>query len=488
MKNKKRKSIIISLMGALCGVALLLTGCGPTLTNVDNPSKEIIYVAGGSALSVGGYTYFANGFVQKSVYESATDGYGEAVQYDYSSHSNYSFLARVKQGVVADNGADFSPSNVERVNGENKVAGFQDQDMFIIGQNLYFTSTSTHRNDKNIHNYNNITLWRTALNGGDRPEEIFSTSYFTGGKFAPVGDSQSGYYWICYTGAYNSTADSTAYANPPDFSGKLFSIKVGDGANPSKEIASHVSGVAFPDANEIGTNKSIFYTTSDGVFSIDYAGSQEAKKYNSASETITLVDMIKDKVFFTTTQDSTATYVRDVAGISNGQTFNDRTLFVRNSSISNIQFVCEGDNTYEGYIYTSGGDSGIKYLHAGNTISHPLVNSDSFTDFLFVDGDYVYLSSASEIMRVSIKAVGDTALTPTTIVSMGDSMIMSGEFGYDGKYIYFFSKLKSDVELEEENPPADDNYYMYRALKGEDQNKYQLIGKTLNTRTPKKED
>ncbi len=463
------KKHLLKIFTFIFGFAILLTGCA-TVSNVNNESKDILYY-GGSAVTVGGYTYFANAYTP----------YSSSTEFDYKTNSNVSYLARIDNSNVKAEGKDFSPSLVEKVAG--KVTGFQNQDMFVLGDYIYFTSMNTHQNSSLENNYSLITLWRCKLNG-DGLKELYTTEYFSSGKFAPVGDAENGYYWICYTGAYTESSK---------FSGQVISIKLGNSVGKAKIIAEEVLTAVFADVKKDGSLDKVIYTTSEEVntqtqtlvYGIDYSGENKVN-YNNNGKTINLVDKVRDDVFYTSSENSLCTYIRNVEGIEKDELFdNGQKIFVYNNSISGLKLIKDGAG--EGYLYVGGSSKNLMYVRKGASTPTALLKSSDYTDILFVDEEYVYYSNATSISRISVLPSHESGLVEAqTIVTMTD--LQSGQYGFDGNYLYFFAKLE-DVELEgddEENSEekSDDNYYMYRVAKGGGD--YQLIGKTLETRKPKK--
>ncbi len=471
------KKRLTKLLVGIFGCALLLTGCA-TVPNITNPNTEMIYT-GGSTVTVGNHTYFANGYT----------AYSDANDFDYDGNSEISYLARINNDEVSfPNGKDFSPASVEKVN--SKVMGYQNQDMFVLGNYIYYTSMNLHK-DKNLKtDYSLVTFWRSKLNG-DSVKELFTTEYFgEGAKFAPVGNKEQGYYWLCYTGTYS---------DEKDFSGQVYSIKLGNKTAKAKLVADEVSSVAFSDVNNDGSFNKILYTTTEevgtttenAIYSIDYSGENKVK-YDSNGKSVKFVEKIRDVVFYTSDANSNVTFYRNIANLSANENFeNGQDIFVYNSSISNLKIISEGDID-EGYVYM--GSSTLNYVKLGQALERrePLATSEQCSNILFVEGDRVYFSNSTSVSRVSVKPSSATGqITIETLATL--SSVQSGEFGYDDKYLYFFGGLE-DVELEPEidkdgneiEVEKDSNIYMYRVAKsGGD---YQLIGKTIKERTPKAED
>ena len=486
------KKRFIKIFAGLFGAALLLTGCA-TVSNVKNPSSEIIYT-GGSTVTVSDYTYFANAYTP---YDTA-----DVKNFDYKGNSKISYLARINNKTfAADNGQDFSPNKVEKVSQKKKekVVGFQNQDMFVLGDYIYYTSMNTHQNNKLENDYSLVTLWRSKLNG-DSVKEIFTTEYFSSsGKFAPVGDKDSGYYWVCFTGEYSDSTDlSKAY------SGQIISIPLGNKKGKAKTIASKVLSAAFTNVNYVGTNKSVFYTTTktendetiNDTFCTSYDGNNTIK-FNTNDEEITFVEMIKDTIFYNTsnTKYSSYTLYRDVAEVNQDELLsNFKQKVFSYTQATNINMIAQ-DTVDQGYVYVGSESNSLMYVSSNGSLK-PLATSEQFDNILFIEGDRIYLSNSSTISRVCIKPnPGESEIKVEVLVRMtfGDGAIQSGEFGYDDKYVYFFASLNPEIETEETFDEEDSNKYMYRVEKNavttsqDDIGNYQLISQTVNKRTPKQE-
>lgn len=460
---KKHLAKIFGIMFATC---LLLTGCA-TVSNVLNEKNEIIYY-GGSAVSVGGYTYFANAYTP----------YDNKDSYDYGLNSNISYLARVKTDLSASNGKNFSPDVVEKVN--SKVVGFQNQDMFVLGNYIYFTSLNTHMYDNGKNDFSLVTLYRSALNG-DNLQELYTTEYYTNGKFAPAGDLQNGYYWICFTGDYTEESK---------FSGQIFSIKLGDQLGGVKLLAEKASSAAFANVNEDGDFDRVLYTTTDkdqntnreqkNIYSINYAGENKVK-YDANDEEITLIDKVQDVVFFKTDKEANISFKRDVAAIQENDIFNTKVKFAYATEFTDVKLICKDSSEFAGYIYKG---TNLVYVKKGDSNGNGEKLEIASENFLFIDGEYIYYTDGSAIYKMSIKpAVLGGERVANKLVTMNKT-IQKDQFGFDGTYVYYFAGLE-DEEIEEE--VEDNNLYMYRVKKAEQNGKYQLIGKTVNTRTPKQE-
>ncbi len=127
---KKRIKYIFALLLCLCFV---LSGCS---TNLEMPKGEIDS-QGGSVVCIGNYIYYANTFVD---YTSLS---GNA---NTDSTTKQNALYRLKTDDFGNTTKDDDEliENIEKV--KDKIAGFNNSNMFIVGDYLYFTSPNTHKN------------------------------------------------------------------------------------------------------------------------------------------------------------------------------------------------------------------------------------------------------------------------------------------------------------------------------------------------------
>lgn len=111
-----------------------------------------------------------------------------------------------------------------------------------------------------------------------------------------------------------------------------------------------------------------------------------------------------------------------------------------------------------------------KELNASSTL---LLTSEQYSDILFIEDDQIYVSNSSTIKRINTvnKEI-------ETILSLEEGKeLVSGQCGYDGEYIYFYSKIvypEIDDMDEDDKPKEDGRYYMFRT---DMQGNTQLIGR-----------
>ena len=442
------------ILAILFTFALILTGCA-TVSNVKDKSGKDVYFDNiqynyGRVVEVGDYVYYGNGY-QKTT-ESGFD-YNTSAKFTYLSRLNVAGELKVEND---DNSLlkSTTPNGVEKVN--DKVIGYENQNMFALGSYLYFTSANTHKTENLENDYTRVSLFRIRFNG-DGLEEIGTYKHDENSILDVRKGSDGNYYYII-----SQTENDVT---------NLYSIKLGDKLGKLTQLNKYEKdGETVVDTiaqsvlcDENSTVRKLFYSTSTNngnvIKSVDFA-TGEIKEYpvGNLSAKVSLIGMAGDVVFYGyTVKAKTEVYYKDVS--IDGGSFTDTKFFYTQSSIKNIDAI--GD----GYVFVSGTSSSVMYKTLTDMTSVKLLlTSDEYADILFTDGDYVYYSSATEIGRVNVKTQ-----EKETIVSM--TAIISGSVGYSGNYIYFYAQLE---EKAEDN--TDSNYYMYRTDKT---GNYQLIGKTV---------
>ena len=248
-------------------------------------------------------------------------------------------------------------------------------------------------------------------------------------------------------------------------------MKVGDKIGELKTIVKKAKTYVLADnksavRNIVYTVDSGKYQTTTAVKSIDFATREETTLDNGEAGSETkLLDRVGDNIFYSYTMDSKTEVYQISASSNNGYAPNDNKFFYARTTISDVYKV--GD----GFVF-KGESGGLLYQTLDSTSDPiPLATSEDFTDVLFAEEDYIYISNTTSIKRVST-----IDQTLETIISYDEDTIISGECGYADGYIYYYSKI-GELELEDdEEQETDDNYYMYRTDKA---GNTQLVGKTV---------
>ena len=442
------KKKFLKLFTMIFAVALLLTGCA-TVSDIFDENGQPYYFEevvhfGGQIAQIGDYLYFANGYSDSS-----------AEEFDYGAASQTGYLARLNLGQSFTFDDDRSDTNNSSPLGSEKVSdrfvGYQNQDMFVYGSYIYFTSTNTHRTDELQNDYSRVTLLRVKFNG-DGLQEIYTTRYDDNSQIAVQKGSDGNYYYVIC--AQNSEEEY-----------QLSSIRIGDSLGENTILAENVESYAIADENSSLKNVVYAATNDDGeieIKAVDFANGQISDySYPQAAE-LTLLDRCGDVVFY-----SLDTDVSDVEvyqkNITQSNNFDATGRFYSDDSISNVIA------TEEGFAFiTENGSLVYKTLSGATKV---LISSDTTFDVLFEQNGWIYYSTSTQISRASVLS-GEVE----TVVSM--SSIISGTYGLSDGYIYFFAQIEQTEDDSSDSEEVDENYYLYRAsLSGN--GSYQLIGKSL---------
>lgn len=450
------------ILSLLFGMALILTGCATVGNVVDNSGKSVYYedvvYNQGQVVEIGDYIYYGNGYTSIS---QTGFSYKSAQKSGYLARINVSNDFKFNDSLSVEDIPNSSPKGVQKVN--DKLIGYENQNMFVLGSYIYFTSANTHKNSKLENDYTQVSLFRIKFDG-DSFKEIDTFEHDENSVITVQKGSDDNYYYII------SEPDGNSAYN-------LYSIKIGDTLGSKKqlnkfeedgkEIVDPVETVAVCDENS--NLKNVLYTTAstntgidtDSVKSVDFAtGEIQTLDNGVAGSSTKFVGREGDKVFYSYTYKGVSEiYFKDFALDDNFFSPTPSHKFYNASEIKNI------DTVGQGYLFISSSSKSVMYKDLSSQEDAVLLLSSSdYSDILFTDGDYIYYSNSTSISRVNI-----LSKEKETIVSMTD--IVSGKCGYAGGYIYFYAKLE---EKDENN--TDENYYMYRVDR---EGNYQLVGKTI---------
>ena len=447
MKKKLLKIFAFIFCSGLC-----LTGCATVSDVKDNSGNNIYFdkpeYFQGQVAKVGDYLYFGNAYA-----DITEDGF------NYSSSASNAYLARVNlkslsfdEDVLEDNYSHSSPEGIEKVNGD-KLVGYVNQQMYAYGDYLYFTSANIHKTDTMLNDYERVSLFRIKFNG-DGLQELGTFTYDENSTITLQQGSDEEYYLVivCPTEVEEDEEASTY---------DIYSIKVGNSVGKATKLVGEVNSAVVADEKSSQRNVIYSYGTEserlpNAVSSVDYATTIVTEHDGGNSKTISFVGREGDIVFYSYADEI---YYKDINTVS---TFNPsiNNLFYSASNISNVE------KTGSGYVFV--GTSSLMYKASLTSTAQKLASTSDYSDILFVDGDYVYLSNDSSIMKVSVFG-GEIE----KIVK--DMTIISGECGYAEGYIYFYA---TRGELVDENGDAleaeeDSTYYLYQTDK---EGNIQLLG------------
>ena len=414
---KKSIKYVLALVLCLCFV---LVGCTPKL---EMP-KGNIDSNGGSVVMVGDYVYYANTFVD---YTSLSGNANE------DKTTNQNALYRVKTdefGYTTRDDDDFI-ENIEKVT--PKISGFNNSNMFVVGNYLYFTSPNAHKNKKGEDLFKLTTLFRVKLDGTGR-QEILSTET-TQGKFFLV-------------------TEETPYLLVFDNS-KIIKLTIGDKLGKIETLVSDVLDVVFP--TNYGKLDAFYYTTDiseqdktaglsgNYLHKFDLTNNNQSLISRNERETISLVAFedgklyykrldaeTKDSLYYSNTMQETFENGEKVLTAVGETTSKDSTTDV----ISKFSIINEDNYVFE---YNK------KIML--NTETTPLVNEEAKIEKIY--GDYVYYSTSKGLFRISYKDKKVQTVAEISNIKQGE-----GAVDIAGEYVYFYAKTANN---------STDTYYCHRA-------------------------
>lgn len=436
----KKKNLVKGLALA-CGFGLCLAGCAPLAAITDKNGNNITFDSPvyyqGQVARVGDYVFYGNSYADVT-----------ASDFNYNAAAGKSYLARIdlsnlkfEDDVIDLNYKHSSPKGVEKVS--DKLAGYANQQMFAYGEYLYFTSANIHKTTSMQNDFTRVSLFRIKFNG-EGLEEIGTYKYDANSSITLQKGSDDNYYFvvICPSEAEATTEEAaTTY--------DVYSVKVGAKMGASKQIVSKATSAVVGDENS--TEKTVIYTAAAesetkvcAVKAIDFANENPTIYDSGLSKAVVLEGKIGDEVIYSYDgeifyKDATAkgTFVPGAS-----------QLFYSAGDISDLTSIGGG--------YVFKGASSLVYKESLDAEATLIATSTEYSNMLFADGDYVYLSNASSIIRKNV-----TDKTSETLVE--GMTIISGQCGYDGENVYFYANRGKLEEVEEQ--PTDSNYYLYQVDK-----------------------
>lgn len=415
MKLIKKFATVLCML-VLCS-CFIFAGCSPKLEMPENTLE--VYSNGGSVVRVGDYVYFANTYVLASSL-SGDDNKESTVEH------NGIYRVKTQNNKTVRN-EDGELQNLQEV--YKKIAGYETSNMFVVGDYLYFTSPNTHKKAETMEDMFTLSsLFRIKLDGTNFKEIL--TTQTTAGTFYLDKDNK------LYIFDNN----------------EISAIKLdGNTIGKRETLVSEVENAVFPDS--YGEQVSVIYytqsLTNDDGSEAGVTGNK-LKKYDVASkqssairqingETIALLKVKQDRVYYTRT---------DI----NGEAVIFSNNFVNGFENSEQQHTFVADETINTSFFPVGSDENgnalpVFYEYNSKLYLDYEVVVDEDVTVNFVDGDYVYYSTANGLFRISYK---DKA-----IKQLSDKKdIASADFDFDGRYVYFYAYTDTN---------SSDTYYMFRA-------------------------
>lgn len=422
---KKFTLIVFVLLVSFCFV---LTGCsGSTLsmpTGLENVSSN-----GGSVVCIGDYLYFANAYQSYEDLTEKSDNDGSNVK----QHSLKRAQTNTDKSLKKDLDDKIIYENVA-----NKIAAYETSNMFVVGENLYFTSPNVHKSDsKDEDKYNKYefelnTLFKIKLDGSGL-KEIYTTETSSAKFYLTGGNNQS---ILIYD-------DS-----------KIMQVKCYTNSSSVETLAENVTSTVFP--YEQGIELVDIYFTTNREESDQLEGNIVKKLniitgeilsvsgYSNNNETITLISYDGNYLFYTRSGGAKVggLYVTDFSSNEEIKKY-DYSSFSSSSKIYLIKDNSQGINMfafeYDSNIY-------IQAMDSDNDAAAQKLTSET-SSILFVDKVYIYYSTDKGIFRVSAKTkiiqqISDITTFKTDCVD------------FDGRFIYFYAEITDS---------SSGTYYLHRA-------------------------
>ena len=468
-----KKKNLFKVGGLVLLMPLALAGCA-TVSGVIDPATgksayfEDITYFGGSAAKIGDYLYYGNTYTSVS---------GDAFNYNSAKKTGYMARVDLTKGFTTDGKG---PSKVEKAN--DKLAGYDNQNMFAFQSYLYFTSANTHKTGSLENDYSRVSVFRMKFNGDD-VQELFTTKYSTSSFISAVEGSDGNSYIVTYAeGEKTGTNDISV-------------MKIGDKLGKNKVIVENATS-AVVDKNIESKDKNIYYSKASTigantteVFSLDLANNESEKiTISDFGSTTKLLAKVDDELFYSYNRPADEIYKAKLDG-------SDITIGYRNdffyatSSISDVYKVGKGTSS-EGYVF-KGSDS-LMYQSALTKDTVKIISNSNFSNILFVDGDFIYFSNSSSIGRVSFKKTTSGEYKIETLAQMSGTV--SGKYAFIDGYIYFYATYSPVAEFDEDGEEikyeSDETVYMYRIKAGstEDIGKPELVSKNKERKVVESEE
>ena len=415
------KKILLPLFMCVISLTLVFSGCGFTPLK-DSPTDKATTIVYGSALSYDNYIYYANAFADSGSLVAGDNKKGKVKETAINRIA-------LENGEVDYDDETSLPEDIERA--VSKIAGFKSAYMFSVGDYIYFSSPSTHKDDQKQTTFSYNSYFRVKTDGSNYKEFYTSANAIT---------QQSAI-----------TIDGTTYLLVLDGS-KLKKFTLGSEISETT-LASKVTSAVFPDRAVSNADKFAYYTTDatdedkensktgSYLHKVDITNGSKTD-LNTTPSTMSLQEVYNGVLYLTYTD--TNTYFARVDGL-----FNNKVTIsapVDSATFSNFEVVTASDNR-EYYVLV--GANATYALTDGTTLpsdSNKIVSSAM--TLLFTFEDYVYYSVADTgIYRVSVLDKEPQMISDLT-------KFKTESVAFDGNYIYFFAQLAKQ---------SSSTYYMHRA-------------------------
>ena len=415
------KKFLLPLFMCVISLTLVFSGCG--FTPLENsPKQPATTKINGSALTYENYIYFANSFVDSSSLKSGDNKKGSV-----KNPAIYR-IATTDNNVSYDDETSL-PENVEKA--ISKIAGFSSAYMFSVGDYIYFSSPSTHKDDQKQTTFSYNSYFRVKTDGSNYKEFYTSSNAITQQSAITIGDK-----------TYLLIVDGN----------KLKRFTLGKEVT-EKTLASKITSAVFPKQAVSDNDKFAYYTTDatqedkdnnktgSYLHKVDITN-EDKTDLNVTPSTMSLKYVYNGDLYLTYT--NTNTYFAKVDGNFNNKT--NISAPIDSSTFSNFAVVTASDNK-EYYVLV--GSNASYVLTSGTTLpaDSNKITSTAIT-LLFTYEDYVYYAVSGEgIYRVSVLDKEPQQISDLT-------NFKTEGVAFDGTYIYFFAQLAKQTSS---------TYYMHRA-------------------------
>lgn len=411
------KKILTFLCALLLSVGFLFAGCqGNKITVPENYTKVVSN--GGFVVGSGNYAYFANAYKSYQDLNSKSDN-------DASKNSEFG-LKRQEIDLEIANRTGLNLKDVDLQNVLGKITAYENSNIYVVEQYLYFTTPNVHKSKTNEYEFNLTTLFRVKLDGTGL-KEVYTTKsdnskfYLTGGENKKI---------LIFDDKTIKTVD------------------VEKGSTSTKELVTGVESVVFPHGEEEELAY-LYFTSSreENSFSgnilnkVSLATGETSIVFSVPGETVTILAYDFGRLFFTRTG-------ADLNAGLYSTNFQGNTIKHRNATdISNLIYVeCENEN-YNSFVFTYNNKLYSQLVTAENDMQDYTVLYDKNASAKFSSGSYIYFTASDGIYRISL--IDKVVKQLSNISSFKPDAL-----DFDGRYVYFFAK-NTDQTTE--------NYYLFSA-------------------------
>lgn len=417
-------------------VAVGLCSCGKKA--IPSPAKtDAVIGNGSSAVQKGEYLYFTNGYLSR---DTITKGNRNATRVNSAI-----YVTKLVNGKpdVDDTGA-LKSYNVLYDN----IAGYEQTDLYIFGEYLYFTAPGTSMLKSGSVSKDNTVFYRIRLNKTSDVSKIYTSDSGEYAEYAFYGNAKS--VKLLVLERESESAE-----------GVLYSIDAS--SKSQKKLASNVTSIYFPSERDNAEQdtvcaRNVYYTTSltedetdagvsgNKLYHLNALTGQSDLVYGGLDDgnqdTYKVVYADADHLYYEKTDDIDTIVYK--ASLTDGA--------IASTEAMNISSVY----TYTKYLVLSNSVMGVDYLIGftgsavhilGDTL--PEVVLENASDVLFANDHYLYYTDGSSIYRIDLVGAGKGDIE--TLVSADSEQIMlSAGIDFDDRYVYYY--MKND----------NSNYYLKR--------------------------